>query len=163
MNLTSPETLVFWMTLFFLIFFFLLTKLGWKPILNAIKEREKSIEEAVLEAEKAREEMAKLKSDNEKILQEARQERENILKEARELKQKMIAEAKAEAEKARADELAKTKQMIEAERQAAIKSIHNQVAELTLQMTEKVLKNTLNDRDKQLDLIKKNLSDLKLN
>ena len=72
MNLTSPETLIFWMTLFFLIFFFLLKKFAWKPILNAIKEREESIENALLEADKAREEMARLKADNQKILNDAR-------------------------------------------------------------------------------------------
>ncbi len=163
MNLTSPETLVFWMTLFFLIFLFLLTKLGWKPILTAIKEREKSIEDAIDEAEKVKREMAQLKADNEKLLQEAREQREQILKEARELKEKMINEARSEAEKARSEELAKTKQMIEAERQAALKSIHDQVAEISLQIAEKVLKKQMGDKQKQLDYIKQNLSDLKLN
>ncbi len=163
MSLTSPETLVFWMTLFFLIFAYLLTKMGWKPILNAVKEREKSIEQAVLEAEKVREEMAKLKADNEKLLKQAREERENILKEARELKNKILAEAKTEAEKMRNEELAKTKKLIAAEREAAVKDIQNQVAEISLEIAEKVIGEQFSDKAKQIAYIKKNLSELKLN
>ena len=141
MNLTAPESLIFWMTLFFLIFFFLLTKFAWKPILKAVKERERNIEAAVDEAERVKQEMAKLKADNEKLLQEAR----------------------AEAEKQRAEELAKTKQLIEAERQAALKDIHHHVAKLTVEMAEKVLRDQLADKAKQEELIRKNLSELKLN
>ncbi|NPA46810.1 MAG: F0F1 ATP synthase subunit B [Chlorobi bacterium] len=163
MNLTSPESLIFWMTLFFLIFFFLLTKFGWKPILQAVKERERSIEEALDEAERVKQEMAKLKADNEKLLQEARQQREQILKEARELKEQMLAEARSEAEKQRAEELNKTRQIIEAERQAALKDIHNQVAQIAVEMAEKVLRGQLDDKDRQVELIKKNLKELNLN
>ncbi len=163
MNLTAPESLIFWMTLFFLIFFFLLTKFGWKPILNAVKERERSIEEALDEAERVKQEMAKLKADNEKLLQEARAQRDQILKEARELKEQMLAEARAEAEKQRAEELAKTRQIIEAERQAALKDIHNQVAQIAVEMAEKVLRTQLKDKDSQVELIKKNLKELNLN
>ena len=163
MNLTSPESLIFWMTLFFLIFFFLLTKFGWKPILQAVKERERSIEEALDEAERVKQEMAKLKADNEKLLQEARQQREQILKEARELKEQMLAEARSEAEKQRTEELNKTRQIIEAERQAALKDIHNQVAQIAVEMAEKVLRGQLDDKDRQVELIKKNLKELNLN
>lgn len=163
MNLTAPESLIFWMTLFFLIFFYLLTKFGWKPILNAVKERERSIAEALEEAERVKQEMAKLKTDNERLLQEARQQREQILKEARELKEQMLAEARSEAEKQRAEELAKTRQIIEAERQAALKDIHNQVAQIAVEMAEKVLRNQLKDKDSQVELIKKNLKELNLN
>ena len=163
MNLTAPESLIFWMTLFFLIFFFLLTKFAWKPILKAVKERERNIEAAVDEAERVKQEMAKLKADNEKLLQEARAQRDQILKEARELKEQMLQEARAEAEKQRAEELAKTKQVIEAERQAALKDIHHHVAKLTVEMAEKVLRDQLADKAKQEELIRKNLSELKLN
>ncbi len=163
MNLTSPETLIFWMTLFFLIFFFLLKRFAWKPILNAVKEREESIENALLEADKAREEMARLKADNQKILNEARAERDKMLKEAKEMKEQIIAKAKEEAQIEAGKEIEKAKQVIESEKQAAIKDLKNQVSELSILMAEKVLGQELKDKDAQMKYIEKQVSDIKLN
>ncbi len=83
MDLVTPDIgLVFWTTLVFLIVLVILRRMAWKPILNAVNEREESIENALAAAEKAKEEVANLKADNERILQEARVERDSILKEA---------------------------------------------------------------------------------
>ena len=98
MNLTAPESLIFWTTAIFVIFFLLLRKFAWKPILGAVKGREESINNALASAESARREMQNLTADNERILQEARLERDNMLKEAREMKDKMVADSKKEAQ-----------------------------------------------------------------
>ena len=163
MNFFHPETLVFWTTLFFLVFFFLFIKLAWKPILKTINEREKSIEDALNEAEKAKEEMARLKADNEKILNEARAQRDEMLKDAKQLKEQMIASAKDEAQKAADKEIAKAKDVIESEKHAAIKALKNQVSELSISMAEKVLNEELKDKDAQLKHIEKLISGIKLN
>ncbi len=163
MNLTSPETLIFWMTLFFLIFFFLLKKFAWKPILNAVKERETSIENALLEADKAREEMARLKADNQKILNEARAERDQMLKEAKVLKEQIINKAREEAQIEAGKEIEKAKRVIESEKQAAIKDLKNQVAEYSLVIAEKVLGEELKDKNQQLKQVEKLVSEIKLN
>ena len=94
MQLTSPESLIFWTTLIFIIFFILLRKFAWKPILGAVKSREDSINTALQSAEAARREMQDLTATNERILQEARMERDAMLKEARETREKMIADSK---------------------------------------------------------------------
>ncbi|MGB1620816.1 MAG: F0F1 ATP synthase subunit B, partial [Schleiferiaceae bacterium] len=83
--------LFFWQSLVFLLLIFLLRKYAWKPILNAVNEREQSIEGALKAAEKARQEMESLQASNEAILKEAREERERILKEARDMKNNIVA------------------------------------------------------------------------
>jgi len=98
MNFVAPEALIFWTTIFFLIFFFLLKKFAWKPILNSVKEREASINNALEQAEQARKEMQNLTADNERILKEARNEREELLKDARSIRENMIETAKNEAQ-----------------------------------------------------------------
>ena len=163
MNFVAPESLIFWTTIIFLAFFFLLKKLAWKPILNAVKEREDSINDALLSAEKARLEMQNLKSDNERILKEARAERDTILKDAREIREKLIAESKEEALKQSAKLIEQAKFTIENEKQAAIVELKNQVAELSISIAEKVIKEELSSKDRQLKVIGEMLKDVKLN
>ena len=163
MNFVAPESLIFWTTIIFLAFFFLLKKLAWKPILNAVKEREDSINDALLSAEKARLEMQNLKSDNERILKEARAERDTMLKDAREIREKLIAESKEEALKQSAKLIEQAKFTIENEKQAAIVELKNQVAELSISIAEKVIKEELSSKDRQLKVIGEMLKDVKLN
>jgi F-type H+-transporting ATPase subunit b len=163
MNFFHPETLVFWTTLFFLIFFFLFIKLAWKPILKTIKEREESIENALQEADKAREEMAKLKADNQKILNEARAERDQMLKEAKELKEQMITKAREEAQAEANKEIEKARAVIQSEKQAAIKELKNQVSELSIDIAEKIIGEELKDKNAQIKQVEKLISDIKLN
>ena len=89
--------LIIWTTIIFTLLLIVLKKFAWKPILNSVDERNKSIEEALKAADKAKEEIASLNADNEKILQEAKQERDLLLKEAREIKNSIINEAKEQA------------------------------------------------------------------
>lgn len=155
--------LFFWQTLLFLTLLFLLRKYAWKPVLNAVEEREKSIEDSLASAEKAREEMQKLQSDNERILAEARAQRDGILKEAREIREKMINEAKSAAS-GQADQLIENaKAQIETEKLAAIAELRNQVADMSLQIAETVLRSELKDKEKQAQLVEEQLNNFKLN
>ena len=164
MGLVLPDYgLLFWMILTFLIVLFILKKFAWKPILGSLKEREESIDQALKSADKAREDMAKLQADNEKILAEARQEREQLLKEAREVKQKLIEDAKEKATQEAEKIIASAKQTIENEKTLAIEDIKNNIASLSIQIAEKILKQQLADPKQQQELMDKYLKDVKLN
>lgn len=98
MSLILPDLgLLFWMTLIFLLFWFLMGKFAFKPIVKAIKDREQSIDDALSAADKAKNEMQQLQSDNAALLKEAREESAKILKEAKEIKESVIAEAHSKA------------------------------------------------------------------
>jgi F-type H+-transporting ATPase subunit b len=164
MELVTPGIgLLFWMLLSFLVVFFILAKFAWKPILGALKEREKSIDNALRSAEKAKDEMAKLQADNQKILAEARAERDTLLKEAREVKDKIIAEAKNEAGIEAKKLLDSARQNIQNEKASAINDIKNQVATFSVEIAEKLLRQKLADSKGQSDLIDNMLKDIKLN
>ncbi len=164
MDLVTPGLgLIFWTFISFAILFFVLKKFAWKPIVGTVNTRELSIREALAAAEAAKLEMQNLKADNEKILQEARAEREAMMKEAREIKTKMIADAKEDA-KSEADKMIAGAQVaIENEKNAAVAELKNTVAELSVQIAEKVLKSELSDKEKQLKLVENMLGDAKLN
>lgn len=164
MDLIKPEYgLIFWTGLSFLILLFVLRKFAWKPILGAVNDREQSIKDALASAEAAKKEMENLTADNEKLLKEARMERDTMMKEARELKAKMIADAKEEA-KLEADKMISNAQAaIESEKKSAIADIKSQVASLSIEIAEKVVKDELSSKDKQLKLVESMLGDAKLN
>ncbi|PTM05912.1 MAG: ATP synthase F0 subunit B [Bacteroidetes bacterium] len=155
--------LFFWQTLLFLALLFLLRKYAWKPIMEAVDSREKNIEDSLASAEKARAEMERLQSDNQRILAEARAERDGILKEAREIKDKMISDAKAEASEQAAKVIASAKEQINNEKMAAITDLRNQVAEMSIEIAEMVLKRELSDKDKQGAFVKEQLANFKMN
>ncbi|MFY0481804.1 F0F1 ATP synthase subunit B [Flavobacterium sp. PLA-1-15] len=163
MQLTSPESLIFWTTIIFVIFFFLLAKFAWKPILGAVKSREESINNALASAEAARREMQNLTADNERILQEARMERDTLLKEAREMKDKMIADSKHEAQLQGERMIEQAKAAIESEKNAAMAELKSQVSSLSLEIAEKLLKEELSNKEAQTKLVEKMLGDVKLN
>ncbi|MDA6069253.1 F0F1 ATP synthase subunit B [Flavobacterium sp. AC] len=163
MQLTSPESLIFWTTIIFIVFFFLLAKFAWKPILGAVKSREESINEALASAEAARLEMQNLTADNERILREARAERDAMLKEAREMKEQMIAESKNEAQEQGQKLIAQAKLAIENEKNAAMAELKLQVSTLSLSIAEKLLKEELSNKESQTKLVEKLLGDVKLN
>ncbi len=163
MNFTAPESLIFWTTIIFVVFFFLLKKFAWKPILGAVKSREESINNALDAAEKAKREMQNLKADNEKLLNEARAERETMLKEAREIKTKMISDAKEEAQSQANKMIAQAQEAIESEKKAAMAELKSHVAGLSLDIAEKVVRQELSNKDKQLALVESMLGEAKLN
>lgn len=164
MDLISPAIgLIFWMTLTFLIVFFLLRKMAWKPILGALKEREKTIQDALDSAEKAKEEMLALQASNEKILMQARAERDDLLKEARETKDAIINEAKGKAQKEAAKLMQDARDAIQSEKAAALTELKNQVATLSIEIAEKILKSELSSADKQKSLVNNMLKEVSLN
>lgn len=164
MDLIKPEIgLIFWTALTFVILLFVLKKFAWKPILNAVTDREDSIKDALQEADKARLEMQNLKSDNEKILKEARAERDAMIKDAREIKDTMISEAKEEAKVQATKLIEQAKTTIQNEKLAAITDLKNQVADLSIDIAEKVMKNELSNKEKQIELVEKMLGDIELN
>lgn len=155
--------LFFWQSLVFLLLIFLLRRYAWKPILNAVNEREQSIEGALKAAEKARQEMESLQASNEAILKEAREERERILKEARDMKNNIVAEAK-ETAAAEADKtVTAAKAAIEAEKAAAVAELKNQAAVLSIEVAEKVLGQELSAENKQAAMISKMIDEVKIN
>lgn len=164
MDLVTPDVgLVFWTLVSFIILLIVLRKFAWKPIVNTVNDREESIRKALASAEDAKREMENLKADNERILKEARAEREGMLKEAREIKAKMIADAEEEA-KTKAEKMINSAQeAIENEKKAAVAELKNQVAVLSLEIAEKVVKHELADKDKQLKLVEDMLDDSTLN
>ncbi|BDD08406.1 ATP synthase subunit b [Fulvitalea axinellae] len=164
MDLVTPSVgLIFWQTIIFLLTLFLLGKFAWKPIMKGLKDREDSITEALQTAEQARKEMAKLKADNEALIQEARKEREKIVKDAEAAGKRIKEEAKEQAAKESALLLANAKASIEAEKNAALAQVKNQVAEISLGIAEKVLRKSLQSDDEKKTLVASYVRDLNNN
>ena len=162
--LVSPDPGLFiWSTVAFLILFFLLSKFAWKPIVKALDERERSIEDALTKAEMAKAEMAKLISENEDLLKEARLERDHILKEAKEIKDQMINDAKDQAKAEGAKLIEKAKTEITNQKLAAMAEIKNQVSGLSIEIAEKVLRKQFEDQGKHQPLVNDLLKEVKLN
>lgn len=164
MDLITPEFgLVFWTLITFLVLLFILRKFAWNPILGAVSEREERIKDALASAEKARQEMENLQADNERILQEARAEREAMLKDAREMKAKMIADAKDEAQSQASKMIQQAQAAIESEKKAAMAELKSHVAGLSIEIAEKVVRDELSNKDKQLKLVENMLGETTLN
>jgi len=152
--------LFFWMLILFVILVFFLNKFAWKPILNSVNEREEGIKKALDQAENARKEMQNLNADNERILKEARAQRDTLLKEAREMKEGIISDAKNEAQAQATKIVEQAQETIQAEKQAAITDLKNQVAELSVGIAEKVVRGELADKNKQIKLVEELLKEV---
>ncbi len=163
-SLTTPAIgLVFWTTIIFIMFFLVLKKFAWKPILNAVKAREEMIKGSLASAEKARKEMLKLQSDNEAILRKAREEREGILKEARDVRDKLISEAKGKAAEEAEKLVVKARAGIEREKMKALEDIREQVAFLSVEIASKLLGEKLGTSGEQQKIINNYLKEIDLN
>ena len=149
--------LFFWQTVLFIALIFLLRKFAWKPILNAVIEREEKIEGALKAAEEAENKMKELSANNEKIFADARVERENILKDGRSIKEKMIADAKSQASTEAEKIITSAKEQINIEKMKAMTEIKNQVADISIEMAEKILRTELKDTKNQKKLIEEAL------
>jgi len=163
-SLISPGVgTIFWSATIFLLFFFILAKFAWKPILSMVKQREETIQNSLDAAAQAREEMVKLQSDNEEILRKAREEREIILKEARDIRDKMMAEAKDRASVEAEKLISKAKNDIELEKNKALSEINDQVATLSVAIASKLIGEQLSKGAEQQKLIDKYLKDINVN
>ncbi|MCF2876087.1 MULTISPECIES: F0F1 ATP synthase subunit B [unclassified Tenacibaculum] len=145
------------------ILLFLLAKFAWKPILSSLDEREEGIQNALDEAENARKEMQNLQADNEKMIKEARAERDAMMKDAREIKDNIIAEAKEEASEQAAIMIENAKATIKQEQQAAIAELKKNVAELSINIAQQVVRKELTSQDDQLKLVEGMLEEVTLN
>jgi len=164
MNLLTPELgLLVWTLLAFLVVFFILGKYAWPAIVKGLKQREETIAGSLATAERVKAEMAQMKSENEALLAKAREERAQLLKEARETKDKIITEAKDQA-KLEANRIVSEAQVaINAQKMAAITEVKNQVGKLVIEVTEKVLRKELANKDAQEAHIKGLVDEVKLN
>jgi F-type H+-transporting ATPase subunit b len=164
MDLVTPGIgLIFWTTFIFFLLLIILRIFAWKPILNAVKNRESSIKSALDSAEKAKEEMKKLLAKNEEILQKAKVERDLLMKEARDVKEKIINEAKEKAQQEAAKLLELARLNIRNEKAAAITEIKAQVAILSVDIAEKILREKLSQNKEQSALINRLIDDVNIN
>lgn len=163
-SLTSPAIgTIFWTVLIFSVFFLILKKYAWKPVLGAIKQREEMIKGSLASAEKARRDMVKLQSDNEAILRKAREEREGILKEAREVRDRLISEARGKATEEAELIIEKARTGIEIEKNKALSEIREQVVNLSVEIAAKLMGEKLKQSGEQEKLIDKYLKEIDLN
>ena len=154
--------LFFWQSLIFIGLLFMLRKFAWKPILDAVNDRETSIKDALASAEAARDEMKNLQSDNQRILKEARAEKESLLKEARATRSELINNAKEEAQVEAQKILSQAQDAIQSEKRAAVNELREQVGSIAMEIAEKVLQKELENKDRQLELVDQLLQDTKL-
>lgn len=164
MDILTPDFgLLIFQVVAFTILLFVLGKFAWKPILSGLKEREQTIESALLSAEQAKNEMQALQADNQKLLAEARAERDALLKDAISAANAIKEEAREETSKITARMIEDAKAAIETEKKAALTDVKNQVAMLSLEITEKLLRKQLADQKGQRELIDSYVKDLNLN
>jgi F-type H+-transporting ATPase subunit b len=164
MELITPGIgLLFWMVLSFSILLFILGKFAWKPILNALKSRENSIEEALRSAEKTREQMSKLKADNERLMDEARKERDKLMAETREMKDHILNEARERSLEEGKKLILNARTQISQEKAAALDEIRTMVANYSVEIAEKLLRHKLQQDKDQQSLIEESIRSIKLN
>jgi F-type H+-transporting ATPase subunit b len=161
--LTPAFGLLFWTLLAFLVVFFILRKYAWPAIIKGLSDREKGIAEALETADRVKAEMAQLKNENEALLAKAREERAQLLKEARETRDKIINEAK-EQSKVEANKIITDAQAaINQQKMAAITDLKNQIGNLVIEVSEKVLRRELNNKNEQEAYINTLTKEVKLN
>lgn len=155
--------LLFWTTVIFLIFWFLIAKFAFRPIANALKSREEEIQGALDEAKNTREEMSRLQAQNDALLAQAREERAEMLKEAKDTKNAIINEAKNKAKEEAQKIVTAAQQEIANQRQAVMAEVKNQVGQLAVSISEKILERELADKKAHDSLIQSMVDDIKLN
>ncbi|HLY70343.1 MAG TPA: F0F1 ATP synthase subunit B [Puia sp.] len=164
MNLLTPEFgLLIWTLLAFLVVFYVLAKFAWPPIMKGLKDREQGISNSLATAEKVRAEMMQLKSENEILLAKAREERAEILKDARAMKDKIVTEARDQAKVEAGKIIVDAQAAIETQKMAALTDIKNQVGNMVVEISEKILRRELTNRPEQENYIKQLAEEVKLN
>lgn len=164
MDLLMPGIgLIFWTSLAFLIVWFGLGSLAWKPIVQGLRERELSISEALKSSNEAQARVEALEKEMAQEKMKARSEREEILNEAREQAKKIIAASEEKAQSLSDKIMSDAQEAIENEKKNAMSEVRNQVAELSLEIAEKVLRKKLENKDEQRKLVSEYMTDLNLN
>ena len=164
MDLLIPSTgLLFWMSLTFLVVLFILWKWGFPVIVNMVTERKAFIDDSLRNAREANEKLANIQKEGESILQEAREKQAQILKEAADTRDAIVEKAQEKARVEGARLLEDARVAIEQEKKAAIADIRKQVATLSVEIAEKVLRENLKDNQAQMDLIDRMLDEVSSN
>jgi F-type H+-transporting ATPase subunit b len=164
MELLLPKAgLIFWTLIAFGITLWILAKYAWKPIMKSLDEREENINNSILSAENVRREMSELKSENEALLAKAREERGIMMREAKETRDKIILEAKEQARMETNKIVADAQSVINQQKMAAITDLKNQVGNLVLEVSEKVIRRELNNRQEQEKYIQQLTQNVDLN
>lgn len=164
MELLLPKLgLLIWTLLAFLIVFFLLKKMAWPAIIKGLRDRENTITDSLATAQRVKEEMALMKSENETLLAKAREERAQMLKDARETKDRIVNEAKEQAKTEANKIVTEAQAAINAQKMAALTEVKNQVGKLVIEVSEKVLRKELGNKDAQEAHIKGLVDEVKLN
>lgn len=158
--LTPDLGLLFWMLLAFLVVFGVLAKFGFPAITNMVEDRKKYIDESLRKAHEASERLGNIKQEGESMLQEAREKQAQLLKEATDTRDTIVEKAQEKAKEESARLIADAKAQIEAEKQNAIRDIRTQVAELSVKIAEKIVREQLTSNDKQMALIDKLLDEV---
>jgi len=158
--LTPDLGLLFWMLLAFLVVFGVLAKFGFPAITNMVEERKNYIDESLRKAHEASERLENIKQEGESMLQEAREKQALLLKEATDTRDAIVEKAQEKAKEESARLISDAKAQIEAEKQNAIRDIRSQVAELSVKIAEKIVKEQLSSNDKQMELIDKLLDEV---
>ena len=164
MDLLIPSTgLLFWMSLTFLVVLGILWKFGFPVITNMVAERKAFIDDSLRKAHEANERLANIQKESESILQEAREKQAQILKEAADTRDAIVEKAQDKARQEGARLLEDARVAIEQEKKAAIADIRKQVATLSVEIAEKVLRQNLKDDKAQMDLIDRMLDEVASN
>lgn len=164
MELVNPGIgLIFWTLVTFLLVLFLLAKFAWAPISDALVQRESFIEDSLKAAENAKAEMANLKAENERLLDEAKVERDHIIKEANATAKRIVEAANADASKEAQKRVEEARIAIQTEKQAALAEVKSQVATLSVQIAEKLMRQELKNEAAQKALVQDYIKDLKVN
>ncbi len=164
MELLLPKLgLIFWTLIAFGITLWILGKFAWKPILKSLDDREKNISDSILAAENVRKEMAALKSENEQLLNKAREERSQMMREAKETRDKIVSEAKEQARQETNKIIADAQAAINQQKMASIIDLKNQVGNLVIEVSEKVLRRELSNKAEQENYINQLAANAELN
>ena len=156
MNLITPDFgLLFWMVVIFGLVFFLLAKFGFPIITDMVDQRSAKIQQSLKDADEIEARMAKWKVEHAQMLEQTRREQSAILKEATETKAKIVADAKQQAKEEADKLLAEAKLQIAAEKESALRDVRKEIALLSVQVAEKVLRNELSEEGSQRALIDK--------
>lgn len=163
MGLLTPGLgLLFWMLLTFSVLFFVLWKFGWPVMIKMMKDREENIKQSLEAADRAKIEMQQLQCNNELLLKQAQEERDEMLKETKALKEKMLEEAKLNAQQEAQRIIMDAREAINFEKLHAMTELKNQIANLSIEIAEDLLKHELSDKQKSNEIIENRISEIKL-
>ena len=161
--ITPGLGVIFWMVVSFAILVFILLKFGWPVVIKTLKEREESINNSLSAAEKAKDELLQLQANREELQKEAKIERDEMLRNARLTSEKIIEESRLQATEDADRIVEMAKQSIEYEKMQALHDLKNQMANLSIEIAEKLLKQELADKEKASEFIKQELENVHLN